>query len=135
MSSKSGARYLEYLSNHTEHNTLISVLVARNSHRELRGIIFKMIPLINVPLSPRLISDIDCFITKIFHLYNTGGMKYTVMYLKTCSTLLMQMTGGHYIKDITVFGTKVSRNRKGIPRVIPAFSRSNIVSDPKMITF
>lgn len=60
---------------------------------------------------------------KIRHEQGSCGL---VKYLKVCSVCLQQHLGGHYERDLTSLGPRVSRTGKGIPRVLPATVRKSI---------
>lgn len=61
-------------------------------------------------------------------LYKHGGMKYLVIYLKACSSMLQQVLGGQRLHDLGPFGARVGRTHSGIPSIIPALQRARIRS-------
>lgn len=61
-------------------------------------------------------------------LYKHGGMKYLVIYLKACSSMLQQVLGGQRLHDLGPFGARVGRTHAGIPSIIPALQRARIRS-------
>jgi hypothetical protein len=64
---------------------------------------------------------------KTYHLlYKSGGIKFLVIYLKACSSMLQQFVGGQRLYDLTPFGARVGRTRAGCPSIIPALHRARI---------
>jgi hypothetical protein len=59
-------------------------------------------------------------------LMKKGGIKFLVIYLKACTSLLQQAIGGQRLTDLTPFGCRVARSRSGLPRIIPALHRARI---------
>lgn len=66
------------------------------------------------------------YLAYVHGLYRKGGARFTIIYLKACSTLLQQAIGGQVLPDTKPFGARVSRTRGGLPRVIPALHRASI---------
>lgn len=65
----------------------------------------------------------------VVRLQRSGGWVYVVKYLKACSVLTQQASGGQRIDATQALGCAVSRTRGlGIPRVIPAVMRRAISS-------
>lgn len=63
----------------------------------------------------------------VYHrLYKHGGMRFLVIYLKACSSMLQQVTGGQRLHDLTPFGARVGRTHSGLPSLIPALHRARI---------
>lgn len=56
-----------------------------------------------------------------------SSRKQTVLYLKTCQILLQQVVAGQYTKDLSPFGARVARTKRGLPRIIPRVIRSRIM--------
>jgi hypothetical protein len=55
-----------------------------------------------------------------------GGMRFLVIYLKACSSMLQQALGGQRLHDLSPFGARVGRTNSGYPKVIPALHRARI---------
>lgn len=55
-------------------------------------------------------------------------MKGLTLYLKVASVLLQQSLAEYRVDDVTLIGPRISRTRKGLPRVIPASHRYIIVN-------
>jgi hypothetical protein len=58
-----------------------------------------------------------------------SGLPGLVVYLKACSTLLMQSASGHKIDDTGKLKVRVSRTNRGLPRIIPKEHRLLIYND------
>jgi hypothetical protein len=54
-------------------------------------------------------------------------------YLKVCYVLLQKELGGDHLVDTTVLKTRVSRTRKGLPRIIPVVHRNEIRSGNRVV--
>lgn len=67
------------------------------------------------------------FAKAIYKLYKGGGLKYVVLYLKACSTLLQQAVGGQRLLATQSLGCAVTRTKSGLPRIIPAHHRTRIL--------
>lgn len=63
------------------------------------------------------------FCSDVCTLRRKSGLKFLVLYLKSSSTILQQSVSGYYVADIGQLGPRVSRTRKGLPRLIPAQHR------------
>lgn len=53
----------------------------------------------------------------------TQGTKGLILYLKSCSVSLQQAIGGQVHPNSLDLGSRISRTRSGLPRVIPARHR------------
>jgi hypothetical protein len=64
----------------------------------------------------------------VVRMQRSCGWAYVVKYLKACSVLLQQASGGQRIRATQALGVAVRRTKgSGIPRVIPAVMRKSIV--------
>jgi hypothetical protein len=59
-----------------------------------------------------------------------GGL---AIYLKVCYVLLQKELGGDHLIDTTVLKARVSRTRKGLPRIIPVVHRNEIRSGNRTV--
>lgn len=59
-------------------------------------------------------------------LYKHGGLRFLVIYLKACTSMLQQAIGGQRLHDLTPFGARVGRTHSGLPSIIPALHRAQI---------
>lgn len=57
-----------------------------------------------------------------------SSRKQTVLYLKTSQILLQQVIAGQYTKDLSSFGVRVARTKRGLPRLIPRKIRTRILA-------
>ena len=65
--------------------------------------------------------------------FRRQGYKGLAIYLKTCYLALQQVAGGQIVESPMALGTNIARTRRGIPRIIPATIRREILSDPRLI--
>jgi hypothetical protein len=56
----------------------------------------------------------------------TQGLNGYVKHLKVLSVVIQQVAGGHYQKDLTSLGPRISRTSGGLPRILPFEVRSQI---------
>jgi len=73
------------------------------------------------------------FLRQLNLLHKSGGIQYTVLYLKACSVLLQQASAGYIIPDLTDLKCRVSRDKSGFPRLIPSYHRKMIRAGDKLI--
>lgn len=76
--------------------------------------------------TPSLIRTLRYYLLTTKKLVKSNGLPWVVKYLKACTVLLMQSTGGHKIKDPRKLGLAVSRTGNGLPRIIPSIWRERI---------
>nr|WPH57538.1 putative RNA-dependent RNA polymerase [Rhizoctonia solani mitovirus 128] len=76
------------------------------------------------------VAGLYIMVSRCLYLYKTSGPKGLVLYLKTCGVLLQQTLGSHKLVDSgLVSKVRVSRNNRGLPRLIPAVFRRAIRND------
>jgi hypothetical protein len=73
------------------------------------------------------------YLRYLHRLYKSGGIKFVVLYTKACHILLMQSLGGMKVAP-QLLGVAVSRNRHGIPRVIPRLHRQALKQGDAKLT-
>jgi len=67
------------------------------------------------------------FCRNLYKIHRDSGIKFLILYLKSCSTLLQQSVSGYgVVKDCALLGPRVSRTSGGLPRIIPAYQRKLI---------
>lgn len=67
-------------------------------------------------------------------LYRNQGAPGYVKYFKASSILIQQVLSGHHIRDLSPIGPRVSRDKRGLPRLIPAVYRKRMAEgDMKLI--
>jgi len=59
----------------------------------------------------------------VYRLYRQNGVKFVVLYLKSCHVLVMQAVGGHYLRNPRQLGVAVGRRGYGLPKIIPRLHR------------
>jgi hypothetical protein len=89
-------------------------------------LLFLVVPVLGIKKNIGIVKVLITFASFVYRLMRKGGVRFAVIYLKACSTLLQQSIGGQVILDTGPFGSRVSRTRGGLPRVIPAIHRKRI---------
>lgn len=79
-------------------------------------------------VNPSVVKVVITTLATYHRLYKHGGIKYLVIYLKACSSMLQQVIGGQRLHDLGPFGARVGRTHAGIPSLIPALHRARIRS-------
>jgi len=80
-------------------------------------------------LSPSWARAAVVFSRLLYKLWKSGGVRFAVLYCKSCSVFLMQYAGGMTrVADSGAHGARVSLTRKGLPRCIPVTHRKRIES-------
>lgn len=74
-----------------------------------------------------LVKVLITYLASVHQLWKRSGMRFVVIYLKACFTILQQSVGGQRLSDTGPFGARVSRSRSGgLPRLIPSLHRKRI---------
>lgn len=95
--------------------------------RPMIGPTLRVVSILGGRLNLSLVKVLVTYYSRLSTLARHNGLRYVVLYLKGCSTILMQSVGGHRLNDLTPLGVRVSRTRGGaIPRIIPALHRARI---------
>lgn len=68
------------------------------------------------------------YLATLHKLQKKGGIRFLVIYLKACSSLLQQFIGGQRLHDLGPFGARVGRTHSGCPSIIPVLHRTRIRS-------
>lgn len=114
----------------------VNGMIRRNSGRPLINILKKVSIFGGIPLTKGLIKVICTFVFACSKLYNRGGPKFLVIYLKACFVLTQQSAGGHILRDSFSLGCGVARNRSGLPLMIPCLHRRAIKNgNPLVLRF
>lgn len=66
------------------------------------------------------------YVRYLYYLNKRNGPSYTAKYLKSCVSLLMQALAGVQHRSTQELGVAISRNNKGLPRIIPRLHRMQI---------
>lgn len=56
-----------------------------------------------------------------------------VKYLKVMSVVIQQVSAGYKISDLTPLGMRISRDKSGLPRIIPSYQRKLMRSGDKQV--
>lgn len=87
------------------------------------------IRLVSGSLTRSKIIQLSCFARTCVNIGKQQGRKGLVLYLKVCNTALMQALPGGFLKHSSreIGKVAVARSRNGLPRIIPAFARREIL--------
>lgn len=107
----------------------INGLIFRKEGRGLIGILLKYIRGVRPRSSKSVVRQVAGFVFYISRMARHSGLKGVVIYLKACQVLLQQSVGGYRVLDISELKVRPSRNRRGIPLIIPAGVRAKISRD------
>lgn len=110
-------------------NGLIKVKLGR----PMLKVLLLLPPVIGLKRNLSLIKVTITYLAYVHRLYKGGSMRFVIVYLKACHTLLQQFLGGQRLSDTGPFGARVSRTRGGLPRVIPVLHRKRIQSGDLLI--
>lgn len=95
--------------------------------RPMLKVIFLIPTVLGIKRNLSLVKVLITYLASVNRLYKGGGMRFVVIYLKACHTILQQSIGGQRLSDVGPFGARVSRTRAGgLPRVIPSLHRQRI---------
>lgn len=115
----------------------INGLVTRKGNRGLIGYLLCYIRGVRPRSSKSVVKQVAGFVFFCKRIASHSGVKGLVIYLKACQVLLQQSVGGYRVVDIGELKVRPSRNRAGVPLIIPAgvrvrISRDRNISDIKM---
>lgn len=117
-----GRAYSRLLSSYASLGAMLKVKLGRPAIPHILGCVALLGRRVNLSVVKVVITTL-----KTYHLlYKSGGLKFLVIYLKACSTLLQQFAGGQRLYDLTPFGARVGRTHAGCPSLIPALHRARI---------
>lgn len=95
--------------------------------RPMLKVIFLIPTVLGIKRNLSLVKVLITYLASVHRLYAAGGMRFVVIYLKACHTILQQSIGGQRLSDVGPFGARVSRTRSGgLPRLIPSLHRKRI---------
>jgi hypothetical protein len=97
--------------------------------RPFLKVLFLLPPVVGIKRNLSLVKVLITFLAHVHRLSKASGLKFTVIYLKTCHTLLQQALGGQRLSDTGPLGARVTRTRnssRGLPRIIPSLHRIRI---------
>nr|QDH89122.1 MAG: RNA-dependent RNA polymerase [Mitovirus sp.] len=119
-----GRAYSRLLSSYSSLNAMLKVKLGRPAVVHVLGCISLLGRRVNLSVVKVVITTLAAY----HRLYKHGGIKYLVIYLKACLSMLQQAVGGQRLHDLTPFGARVGRSHRGIPSIIPALHRARIRS-------
>lgn len=115
----------------------VSALLTRNSKHRLK--LVRHLMSIWLSIGGRTRSSVytctSVMINRIYIIRKHQGLKGVTNYLKVNGVVLQQYLGGHVEKDLTLLKVRVSRTRKGLPRIIPILWRQRLMNDPMLIRY
>lgn len=95
--------------------------------RPMLKVIFLIPTVLGIKRNLSLVKVLITYLASVHRLWRGGGMRFVVIYLKACHTILQQSLGGQRLSDVGPFGARVSRTRsRGLPRLIPSLHRARI---------
>lgn len=119
-----GRAYSRLLSSYASLSAMLKVKLGRPAVVHVLGCVSLLGRRVNLSVVKVVITTLATY----HRLYKHGGLKYLVIYLKACSSMLQQVAGGQRLHDLTPFGARVGRTHSGIPSLIPALHRARIRS-------
>lgn len=111
----------------------VNGMIQRKLGRPLLKVIVLVPRVMGIRSSIYLIKVLLSFAKYAHLMAKRSGMRFTVIYLKACHTLLQQTVCGQRLSDTGPFGARVSRTRSGLPTCIPSQHRQEIRGGNKMI--
>lgn len=95
--------------------------------RPMLKVIFLIPTVLGIKRNLSLVKVLITYLANVNRLWKRSGMRFVVIYLKACHTILQQSIGGQRLSDTGPFGARVSRTRAGgLPRMIPSLHRQRI---------
>lgn len=119
-----GRAYTRLLQSAASLSAMLKVKLGRPAVNHILGCVALLGRRVNLSVVKMVITTVATY----HRLYKHGGIRFLVIYLKACSSLLQQAIGGQRLHDLTPFGARVGRTHGGLPSIIPALSRARIRS-------
>lgn len=119
-----GRAYSRLLASYASLGAMLKVKLGRPAIPHVLGCVALLGRRVNLSVVKVVISTLAAF----HRLYKHGGIKFLVIYLKACSSMLQQVIGGQRLYDLSPFGARVGRTHSGLPSIIPALHRASIRS-------
>lgn len=117
-----GRAYSRLLSSYASLGAMLKVKLGRPAVSHILGCVALLGRRVNLSVVKVVITTVAAY----HQLYKHGGIKFLVIYLKACSSMLQQVVGGQRLHDLTPFGARVGRTHGGLPSMIPALHRARI---------
>jgi hypothetical protein len=109
----------------------INAMLSVKGGRPLVNHFLRIVSLIGLDKSLGLVKVIIGFLAFCFKYIKTSSVKGLVIYLKACTVILQQASGGHKLKSMNGLGIRFARSGSGYPRIIPILHRGRI-HEPKI---
>jgi hypothetical protein len=91
----------------------------------LRKVLFGVLSVCKARVSKSKFSCVALMVSRIAYIRRNNGLKGLTIYLKTAFVAYQQSLGGQVLPDIgSISKVRISRNNRGLPRIIPAHFRS-----------
>lgn len=103
-------------------------MISRNRGRPLIRYFIMLCRVLGGSLRRNWVRVVYLLVIRLSAVHKHQGVPGLVKFLKTCSVSLQQHLGGHYERDLTSLGPRISRTKDGIPRILPSGVRKAIRS-------
>lgn len=104
----------------------VGAMLGLKSGRPLVNHLLRMVNLIGLGMSKGLVKVIVVYCYFCFKHIKASGLPGLIIYLKACTVILQQASGGHRLYDMSPLKVRFSRNKCGLPKVIPQLHRTRI---------
>lgn len=119
---KLGQAYNRLLQSYASLGAMLKVKLGRPAISHILG----CVALLGRRVNHSVVKVVITTVAHFWRLQAKGGIRFLVIYLKACSTLLQQYIGGQRLHDLKPFGARVGRTHSGCPSIIPALHRARI---------
>lgn len=119
-----GLAYSRLLSSYASIGAMLKVKLGRPAIPHILSCVALLARRINLSVVKVVIT----YLATLHRLQKKGGLRFLVIYLKACSSLLQQFIGGQRLHDLGPFGARVGRTHSGCPSIIPSLHRQRIRS-------
>lgn len=117
-----GRAYSRLLASYASFGAMLKVKLGRPAVTHILGCVALLGRRVNLSVVKVVITTVATF----WRLQKKGGIKFLVIYLKGCASILQQSIGGQRLYDLTPFGARIGRTHGGLPNIIPALHRARI---------
>lgn len=117
-----GRAYSRLLASYASFGAMLKVKLGRPAVSHVLGCVALLGRRVNLSVVKVVITTVATF----WRLQKRGGIKFLVIYLKGCASILQQSIGGQRLYDLTPFGARIGRTHAGLPNIIPALHRARI---------
>jgi hypothetical protein len=109
-------------------------MIQGNLGRPLLKVLLYLPSVLGIKSTIYVVKVLLVYAKAVHSLWMASGMRYVVIYLKACHTLLQQACAGQKLSDTGSLGARVRRTRGGgLPTLIPVTHRKEISKGNKMI--